>query len=258
MSADVDDPLEIPDPLQSAVDAVIQQRPKRSYTPKKRTVKAGDFLDDRPRMKAKRKKRREPEAPSISPKLLERLAICGKWVQHVSFIRYAIWHCVRDTPQTAHIDDRTIWDRLGRWGSETRSIKTSDEICGRHMALGHLQRLAIGIRGIEANPVRSRLMEAEVNQYLKRVVLAWEAALLRFLEEHPQYMQTPDEFAGFAPLVQAPESVHRGLLDKPAVAYKPEKPPAEAIGSAAEKDHPKAAFEGSLRDAGSASYNFRM
>ena len=229
MSADADDPMKIPDPLQSSVDAVIQQRPKRSYVSRKRTVKAGDFLDDRPRMKANRKKRREPEEPSISPMLLERLAICGKWVKHVSFIRYAIWHCVRDTPQTAHIDDRTIWDRLGRWGSETRSIKASDEICGRHMGLGHLQRLVIGIRGIEANPVRSRLMETDVNKYLKRVVLAWEAALQRYLEEHPQYMQTPDEFAGFAPLVQAPESLHRGLLDKPAPAYKIEKPREQSL-----------------------------
>lgn len=205
----------------------MRQRPKRQYAPKKRTVKEGDFLADRPRGKAQRKKRREPEAPYIQPMLLERLAMSGKWVERVSFIRYAIWHCVRDTPQTAHIDDRTIWDRLGRWGSETRSIKSSEDICSRHMALGHLQRLVIGIRGIEANPVRSRLMENEVNQYLKRVVLAWEAALHRFLDENPQYMQTPDEFAGFAPLVQVPDSVHRGLLDKPAVAYKPEKPAAE-------------------------------
>jgi hypothetical protein len=217
------DPLEIPDPLQSAVDAVIRQRANRQFVPKKRIVKAGEFLSDRPREKAKRKNRREPEVPYIQPTLLERLAISGKWVKHSSFIRYAIWHCVRDTPQTAHIDDRTIWDRLGRWASETRSIKSLEDICGRHMAMGHLQRLVIGIRGIEANPVRSRLMENEVNQYLKRVVLAWEAALQRFLDVHPQYMQTPDEFAGFAPLFQVPDSVHHGLLDKPAVASKTEK-----------------------------------
>jgi hypothetical protein len=219
----VQDPLEIPDPLQSSLDAVIRQRPKRKYAIKKRTVKAGEFLSDRPRGKAQSKTRREPEAPYIQPMLLERLAISGKWVKHPSFIRYAIWHCVRGTPQTAHIDDRTIWDRLGRWASETRSLKSLENVCGRHMAMGHLQRLVIGIRGIEANPVRSRLMENEVNQYLKRVVLAWEAALQRFLDQNPQYMQSPDEFAGFAPLFQVPDSVHHGLLDKPAVASKSEK-----------------------------------
>ena len=244
MNADVDDPLEIPDPLQSSLDGVMQRHRKRPYTPKKRTVKAGDFLADKPRTKAKRKNQRQPEEPYIHPMMLERLAICGRWVKHVSFIRYAIWHCVRDTPQTAHIDDRTIWDRLGRWGSETRSIKTADEICGRHMALGHLQRLAIGIRGIEANPVRSRLMETEVNQYLKRVVLAWEAALKRYLEEHKQYMQTPDEFAGFAPLVQAPESVHCGMLEKPAFAYKPERLPAGASEPPAKRDPVKPPEDG--------------
>lgn len=216
----IDDPLLIPDPLQNSLGSIIGERPKRTRPAKKRSVVPGDFLADSPRKKPNRRAPMARETPTVDPELLRRLAACGKWVPHLSVIRYAIYHCVRATPQTAFIDDVTVWDRLGRWASETRSVKTSDEFCGRHMALGHLQRLVVGIRGIEANPVRSRLLHSEASQYLKTVVIAWEAALEKFLEAHPDFLQTPDEFAGFQPMHQAPVDVHRGLLIKPVVASK--------------------------------------
>lgn len=86
--------------------------------------------------------------------------------------------------------------------------------------LGQLQRLVIGIRQIEANPVRSRIMQSEVNQALKAVVQAWEVELDRYLKDHPGLMQSPDEFAGFVKMSQAEKDTHQGLLDKPAVARK--------------------------------------
>ena len=217
----VEDPEEIPNPIQSGVDGASQQRPRRPRPLKKRTVVQGDLLGDTPRQKTKKRQEQKREAPVIPHHLLERLASAGKWVKHVATIRYAIWHCVRATPQTAGIDDLTLWDRLGRWGAETRSVKTSEEICGRHMGLGQLQRLVIGIRQIEANPVRSRIMQSEANQTLKAVVQAWEVALERYLKEHPEHMQSPDEFAGFVKMSQAEKDTHQGLLDKPAVARKP-------------------------------------
>lgn len=210
------------------------QQAKRQRPLKMRTVVQGELLGDTPRKRSKKTLGRRREAPVVPQLLLERLAVSGKWVKHVATIRYAIWHCVRATPQTAGIDDLTIWDRLGRWGAETRSVKTSDEISGRHMGLGHLQRLVIGIRQIEANPVRSRLMQSEVNQDLKAVVQAWEEALERYLLEHSELLQSPDEFAGFVKMNQAEKSTHQGLLDKPAVARKsahePSKQPTDKGG----------------------------
>jgi hypothetical protein len=224
----IEDPKEIPNPLQSAIDAETKQRPRRPRPQKKRSVVAGEFLSDRPRKKPLRERASLREKPYIDPELVARLAICGKWVKHYQVIRYAIWHCIRATPQLSSMDDRTLWDRLGRWGSETRSVKSSEEISGRHMALGHLQRLEIGVRGIEANPVRSRMLKSESTQYLKAVVLEWKAALESYLAVHPELMQTPDEFAGFVALQEAPHDVHKGMLDKPAIPKAPATPPADS------------------------------
>lgn len=221
MSPNPEDPHEIPDPLRSSVDAITrQQRPVRPRPVKVRTVTQGAILADRPRKKGGRpqKSQNKVAAPYVDPDLLDRLARAGRWVRHVSVIRYAIWHCVRATPQTQWIDDLTLWDRLGRWASETRTIKSSAEFSERHMALGHLQRLIVGIRGIEANPVRSGLLNNDEARQLKEVVFAWKVALERLLQDHPEHLLTPDEAAGMVPLSQALPSEHQGLLDKPAVA----------------------------------------
>lgn len=224
----IEDPKEIPNPLQSAIDVETKQRPRRPRVQQKRSVVAGDFLADRPRKKPQRERSSLREKPYINPELVARLAVCGKWVKHYQVIRYAIWHCIRATPQLSSMDDRTLWDRLGRWGSETRSVKSSDEISGRHMALGHLQRLEIGVRGIEANPVRSRMVKSESTQYLKTVLLEWKSALEAYLADHPELMQTPDEFAGFVALQEAPQEIHKGMLDKPAI---PKAPPRLQVDS---------------------------
>lgn len=223
----IEDPKEIPNPLQSAIDVETKQRPRRPRAQKKRSVVPGEFLADRPRNTLPREKSSLREKPYIDPELVARLAVCGKWVKHYQVIRYAIWHCIRATPQLSSMDDRTLWDRLGRWGSETRSVKNSEEISGRHMALGHLQRLEIGVRGIEANPVRSRMLKPEATQYLKTVVLEWKAALESYLAAKPELMQTPDEFAGFVALQESPREVHKGMLDKPAIPKAPIRRPAD-------------------------------
>lgn len=213
------DPIDIPDPLQTSVGPAAPPRRKRALTTKKRTVKPGAILADKPRKKGAAKvKTRPPEKPTIDPELLERLALCGKWVKHKNMVRWIIWHCMRATPQLSFMDDLTLWDRLGRWGSETRSIKSAEEISERHMALGQLQRLEMGVRAIETNPVRCGLMKSSANQTLKHVVLAWRSALEQHLQKNPQHLQTPDEFAGFEPMLNAEPEVHLGLLDKPSVA----------------------------------------
>lgn len=217
----IEDPKEIPNPLQSATDAAFKPRPRKPRPKQSRSVVAGDILADRPRKKTPREKPVQREKPYIDPELVARLARCGKWAKRFHVVRYAVWNCIRATPQLADMDDRTLWDLIGRWGSETRSVKSSPEITERHMALEHLQRLEIGVRGIEANPVRSRMVRTASSQYLKTVVFEWRRLLENYLGNHPELMQTPDEFAGFSPMQEPGPEVHMGLLDKPSIPKAP-------------------------------------
>jgi hypothetical protein len=139
---------------------------------------------------------------------------------------------LRATPQLEHVSDIDLWDRLGRWGSETRSLKESPEITERHMALGHLQRLLLGIRIATADPQRDRIMKSRVNQEFHGAVLAWEKALSRYLEAHPELSQSHDEFAGFSPMANAPDDVHKGLMNRP----KMRKPPVKREQAQPEQD----------------------
>lgn len=216
--ADIPEP--IPDPLQHAGNSVEPKHPRpRIQLKKTRTVITGEFL-------AQTKRKKKPTAPDTLPRvtadpaMVETLAQCGKWAYPHNRIRFAIWHCLRATPELASINDEDLWDRLGRWGSETRGIKESPEINERHQALGHLQRLLLGVRATEANPQRAGVMRFATNKLFKMAIEEWENALGAYLNDHPECMLTHDEFAGFVTRVNATEQVHKGLLERPGPAQK--------------------------------------
>jgi hypothetical protein len=194
--------------------------PQEVVTPKppgkKRLVVKGEFLGRIPAPPGKKKQKRElSEMASVDAGMVEVLANCGKWSKPHNKIRFAIWHCLRATPELQGIDDARLWDVLGRWGSETRAIKESPYINDRHMALGHLQRLLLGMRSAEADPQRAGMVAGEATRLFRSAVQAWEKALARHLDEHPDLLLTPDEFAGFMALENAPESLHRGMMSTP-------------------------------------------
>lgn len=203
------------DPLMHA--GIDQDRKVKRRPVKRRMVVEGEILVQTVRKsnKPRKPKSKQETEFSVDLGLLETLAICGKWAWPRNRIRFAIWHCLRATHQLEYVNDEVLWDRMGRWGSETRGLKESPAISERHMALGHLQRLLLGVRSASADPQRERVMMSRVNQDFHSAVLAWEKALAKYLEAHPDLNQSHDEFAGFVPMDNAPDEVHKGLLNKP-------------------------------------------
>lgn len=206
-------PKRQPDPLLH--HGTLPQEVTPARPPRKRMVVKGEFLGRTPAPPKRVPKRDTPKVMTVDHEMVVVLANCGRWSKPHNRIRFAIWHCLRATPELQGFDDARLWDILGRWGSETRAIKASPDINDRHMALGHLQRLLLGMRSAEADPQRAGMVAGEAARSIRVAVQAWEKALARYLTDHPECLLTHDEFAGFVALQNSPEEVHRGMLSTP-------------------------------------------
>lgn len=206
-------PKRQPDPLLH--HGTLPQEVTPARPPRKRMVVKGEFLGRTPAPPKRSSKRDDPMVATVDPGMVVVLANCGRWSKPHNKIRFAIWHCLRATPELKGLDDARLWDVLGRWGSETRAIKESPDINDRHMALGHLQRLLLGMRLAEADPQRAGMVAGEVARLFRVAVQAWEKALSRHLRDHPDCLLSHDEYAGFVALQNASEELHQGMLSTP-------------------------------------------
>lgn len=156
-----------------------------------------------------------PSTATVDPEMLVVLARAGRWAKPKNRIRFAIWNCLRNTPELQTLTDGELWDRMGRWGSETRSLKEAPEISERHMALGHLQRLLYAMQNTSVDPQRGKVMHTRVNRLLQLAVGSWEKALNGYLANHPDLLLSHDEFAGFVALENPTDEQHCGLMATP-------------------------------------------
>lgn len=202
-----------PNPLQHAG----LPSPRSSRANRKRRPSPGPTTEDAQQIRRvdHRWPKAVPSTATIDPEMVGLLARVGRWAKPKNRIRFAVWNCLRNTPELQTLTDGELWDRMGRWGSETRSLKEAPEISERHMALGHLQRLLYAMQNTSVDPQREKVMHTRVNRLLQLAVVSWEKALRSYLESHPELFLSHDEFAGFVSLENPTDEQHRGLMSTP-------------------------------------------